>query len=289
MILIFSSCAKDELPVIQFSDRSSENTVPEEFTKKIVLETMEATWCPYSPEGDHIAEQNKEEFGANRFEYVVYHYPHDDIMHLEKSLPNIRELLNGSFPCGRVDRLGDKPIYRNLWAQTATQRFENEALCGLALDASHIEGNVLNLKVDLGIGASELDEWDLPEDVYKLQVLVIEKEQSGEEGHWQVSAYNEFAASPFYQRGNPIKDYVHRNVLVDILGEPTGDIVDIKNLSSGSKVSYNYQMDLSGCDSDLRFVAMVYIHNPSTADPTTRRNIVLNSQFVVLGSLQPFD
>jgi len=205
-------------------------------------------------------------------------------MFVPKSAPLISKLLNNTFPCAQFDRTYDRAIHRQHWFNEIQDKANKNSNCGLAIDAREIEQDLLNLKVDIGLGSSTFEEVEGPEGKYRLQVLVIEKEKSGQEIHWQWSAYNDDERSPYYQKGNPIKDYIHRNTLVDILGEPEGDSINVNDLRPLTRERFNYSMDLSLYNDDIRIVAMILRYNAS-AD----RFEVLNSQFVDVGEVQPFD
>lgn len=249
------SCEKEN-PVPDLSNANNDElSIPLEFTKKVLLETMEATWCQYSPDGDHRAALTKEALGEDICEFIVYHYPQNDVMHLPESYWVIKNYLSSSFPCGQVDRMSARPLNRAEWQPMAVARKDEPAKCGLAIDASEIVDKTLELNVELAIGEEDLDEADAG---YFLQIILIDKEiDVFTEDHWQANYYNIYQASPFFERGDPIKDYIHPNTVVKVVNGEFGLAINSSDLKSRTSKTFNFSVDLSDRDDDLRVIAML--------------------------------
>jgi len=280
---VLLSCEKEALVPDLHNNDNEKLSIPLELTKKVLLETMEAAWCQFSPDGDYRAALTKNDLGEDICEFAVYHF--SDVMHLPESSWIMSKYLNSSFPCGQVDRMSPRPLNRAEWRSKARERMEVSAKCGLAIDASEIVDNTLELNVELAIGEEDLDEANAG---YFLQIILIEKEiDEFTKDHWQANHYNIDKSSPFFERGDPMKDYIHPNTVVKVLNGHFGLAVHSSDLKSRTSKAFNFSVDLSDQDEDLRIIVMLYKNNVNNGVPYASET--LNCQFVDIGEEQPFD
>ncbi|MFY0643732.1 MAG: Omp28-related outer membrane protein [Bacteroidia bacterium] len=277
---LFSACEYD----VAIQD-DKENSM--EYTYKVLVETREAAWCVFSPMGDYDAAQFKSLFKANQYEFVVYHF--NDAMDIVEDDHIDLRFLNTGFPCARFNRSGTSPIGRVGWQQAITYWDDfvesNRTNCGLAIDASTISDDHLQLEVALAINSN-----GIPDSDYYLTVLLIEKEAQGLGAGWDQENYFNNTSGPFYNLGDPIIGYKHPNCVVKVvtnLADPYGEVLTKSQVEPNSESTFNFDVDLEGLNEDLRVVAFITsVHKDEFMNDLT---VVSNAQFVDIGKVQDFD
>jgi len=95
----------------------------------------------------------------------------------------------------------------------------------------------------------------------------------------QVNYYNDNPSSPFYQMGNPIKDYEHSDVLREILTDPLGD--EISNLTALTPITQSFTTTISSEFNPQNLKLVVAILN-SNGTP-------INAQFANISENKPYE
>ena len=255
--------------------------LPSQYTQKALLEYFNAAWCLFSPDGEVYAQRMLDSFGTDDFNFIVYH--NGDKM----AYPTAKAVdykFSAGYPTGFINRIGGRAASRGAWWQQAENvlyyKSPTYANCGLAIDASNVSGETLDLKVEVGFGQEEM-----PEGVYHLTVLLVDKEMSGEGTGWdQVNYYHTQPGHPYYGAGDPIVGYKHPNVVIDALTDPLGNFIAHDLIEPMTKLTYSFSKDISQFDDDLFVVA--FINEYSTV---RNSSFIFNAQYVDVGKKVGFE
>lgn len=288
--------------VILASCGESGNKAPENYTSKVVLEYFSGAWCGWCPDGKKMAEEIVDRVPTGTFDYLVYHA--GDMMDILDD-DDIDDKFAAGYPSGMVNRLDGEagtrytgslsdyanynPEKNNAWLIKTKALQSEKALCGLAIDASTLTGNDLNIKVKLGVGPE-----GLPEGNYYISCILYEEEMSGSGTGWdQVNYMSKFGSQvlgpthPYYQLGNPIIGYIHTNAVRAIVhSNPLGDGIDAAALLAGTITEFNYTVNLTPFDSDLKVAAWIHEFTEGAIESSSR---IYNVQFANVGTSKDFD
>lgn len=203
--------------------------VPDNFTKKAVLEENTGEWCGWCPYGA----RTMEEIIVANFGKVVGIGVHDgDPMEVssynswQKNITNVQ-----GFPNGSVDRADGTG--RGSWSSQITTSLAENAKLGLAIDAKET-GNILSLDVYIGYNESIIEDT-------KLTVVLIENDVPQSSPGAQ-SVYDDFTSTTL----SPLPaGWMHTHVLRGLITtEVSGDDVDLTSTDKYTKVSFE-DIDLS--------------------------------------------
>jgi hypothetical protein len=293
---LFTACQTD--PAAQ-----KKVTIPETFTQKVLIELFNGAWCGFSPDGDLMVKEISDFVPSGRYDYVQYHI-RDQMTIVDDTEIKSKYMNSIGIPSAMVNRLDGKPMNRytefvpypsynpqknNAWLISTLSFLDQDAACGLAIDARERKGNIVKLKVSLGIGPNGMST-----NPHYLTVLTYEKEMSGSGTGWDYVNYMSKSSNahlgpehPHYNDPNPIKNYVHTNAVRAVLSNnPLGDALEASSLSSGAYTEFNYELDISNFGEDLKFVAIVHEQKDEVFNPVLA---IRNVQFVDLESFQDFD
>ena len=263
-------------------DPTTGTKAPETYTQKVLIEYTTCAGCPYCPDGPIYAQNLATKHGEDVVYSVAMHnlYQGADQMASDDSKA-FSDVWSAGNPTGAINRIGGKCETRSNWAgKTASLIDADEAKLGVAIDASKSTGtNAFNVKVKVGVGKV-----DLPAGKYYVIGYLVNKEMTGTGSGWdQANGYNGTAGHAMYQKGNPIKNYVHHNVFMKALGTMNGILMDAANMKAGSLSEYSFDVNLAGADiSKMDVVAFVY-YKSLTAP------FIENVQRVKLGENKAFD
>lgn len=255
---------------------------PETYTQKVIIEYTTCSGCPYCPDGPIYAANLATKYGDDVVYSVAMHnlYQGADAMASDDSKA-FSDVWSAGNPTGATNRIGGKCETRSAWAgKTAGLIDADEAKLGVAIDASKSTGtNAFNVNVKVGVGKA-----DLPAGKYYVIGYLVNKEMTGTGSGWdQANGYNGTAGHAQYQKGNPIKNYIHHNVFMKPLGTMNGILMDAANIKAGSLSAYSFDVNLAGLDiSKVDVVAFVYFKSVSSP-------LIENVQRVKLGENKAFD
>ncbi len=257
------------------------STAPTSYTQQVLLEYFSGAWCQFCPDGKVYSDNLESKYGA-AVSTVVYHLGDamDNIFDDE-----IDDTYAAGYPTGMINRIGGSAVNRGTWDASTQAVLQEVAKCGLALDASDKSGTTLNLKVKLGIGGA-----DMPAGNYFLTVLVVEDEMTGSGTGWdQANYYNGVSGHAYYGKGNPIRGYVHTNVVRNVLSAALGDKISAEALTAGSLTEFAFSTNLAGLGDDLDIVAFISETTNNLQNPSLSSSFVYNVQRVAVGANQDFD
>jgi thiol-disulfide isomerase/thioredoxin len=244
---------------------------PQTFTKKVLIEDITATWCGYCPDAMPRIWAIED---AHPGQIVAIAMHESDDLEADGSAGLSSYFALAGYPSGRVDRIannGEVCLNRGIWSSVAATRANRNATCGLALDAS-AQG-----KVDVYTAFTG----DLSGDI-RLSVYLVEDSVTGT-NLAQANYYNTDASSPFYQRGNPMTDYVHENVLRKML--TTDEFGDATSATAGTAHKTSFTFNTTGYrQAQCYIVAFV-----ERKGATNQQHEVLNVQMVKVGQIQTWD
>jgi thiol-disulfide isomerase/thioredoxin len=231
-------------------------------TTKVMVEDYTGTWCQYCPRLAYALEQAVE--ASSNIIPVALHDDND------MPFPNINSLLNTfgvtGFPSGRVNRTIN-------WNESTSQPvalLDDRQHMGLAISSS-LSGSTITAEVNV--------HYDLKVDspnrivVYLLENGLV---------YPQVNFYNGDPASPYYQQGNPIVNFVHNHTARTTFTDVYGDDIPFAESSTDNTYTANYTLTVPGSvqnTSNLEIVAFV----------VGLDNTVLNVQKADVGETKDFD
>jgi len=253
---------------------------PISFTQKAVLEYTTCAGCTFCPDGEVTAENMVIKYGKDRLFPVAMHnlYQGPDSMATTESKA-FSTTYNQGNPSGFVNRTTTKCESRTAWDGQAETVLLQDAKCGLAIDASKVNGSVYSIKVRTGIGAKALEAG-----TYYVIAYIVDKEMSGKGLGWdQTNYYNSVPGHKYYQKGNPAKGFLHENVFVKSLKTMNGTLMTQDKMTSRAIGEYDFTLNMTGkVTSDIDVIAMIYYKK-------TGGSYVENVQRVKLGERTVFD
>ena len=254
---------------------------PTTYTAKALIEWTTCAGCPYCPDGEIYALKMATKYGADVVYDVAMHnmYQGADAMATDESKA-FSDVWSAGNPTGAVNRITGKCEGRDKWDARCNDVTTGDAKCGLAIDASTSTGlNKFKVKVKVGIGAA-----DLPAGKYYVITYLTKKVMTGTGSGWdQANGFNGTSTHPLYQKGNPLKNFAHNNVLLKPLGTMAGTLIDAANMKAGSLSEYSFDVDLAGLDiSDVDVTSFVSFKSVSAP-------YVENVQRVKIGQNKAFD
>lgn len=285
IILVLSSCQKNDPGTEVSSDFKNANilqeVVPSSFTQKLLVELYSSTICATCPDAlqkfkNYQAQYPGRIIGADVHTFDAMDVPMYDTLN---TLLNITAFSSGSF--NRLPYNGYAVIHKTEWSSSdiVNTALQKNAICGLKI-TSAINGTNANISVTSAFNANITGD-------YRLTVYLIEDSVSGTtSGYNQSNYYNTTPSSPFYQLGNPIVGYQHRDVLRKVLTAGKGD-----NITNGGAVTKNRAIERTFSTSianynSSRLSVVAFINKVGTTNVTQE---VMNVQKAKLGSSQNWD
>ncbi len=227
--------------------------------KKVLIEQFTGAWCQFCPDGTVKMDEILQEYPGKVFG-VKFHngdkmaIPETDIIGSALGLTG--------YPTGNVDRTpvnagGNTVIMidRTAWKQVVDQLLQQTAPVDVKLDWAYDEstGDII---------ASISGDFDQAvANEVRFNVYVIEDEVTGSGTGWdQQNYYNTQSGHPYYQKGNPVKNYKHMAVVRATLGGPWGAENSIPQpITAGTKAKYAFTIkkDASWKIDKIRLIGMV--------------------------------
>jgi len=205
--------------------------------RRAYIEKYTGAWCQYCPNGAVAFEELGKQYTEEEVIMVAVHQ--NDGMSMSNQ-GDFQPYING-VPSGSVNR-----IYNGVGPQTWAGYIP-----GIISQDAAVEVNLKNVSFNSGTRRVTCQlEAKVNRDItgsVRVNVVVIEDSVVGSGSQFdQVNAFNTQAGHPFYQRGNPVKNYAHRHVgrfYADGTWGATGVIPD--NPKAGSVYTKNYSFTVN--------------------------------------------
>jgi len=254
-ILLFS-CSKDVSTIPEPSTAPPVSEVPDNFIKKVMVESFTQTYCGQCPKAQLILDSLMN-YNPGRVFSVSYH--------IEDVMTNI-ELVQGFsgrhyydsvynptfiYPSGIVNRNVTtlSNITPDFWITSTFTELSKIPSCGVAIEAEEIEGNILNLKVHVGFSAAMFGE-------YRIHAYILDNTvQNSNPDYDQLNDFSSEGSTPdsllpLYDLNDTIHMYSHKYVMRKLLsyGGVDGDPIPASAMIKGNDYIIGYPVDLTGID-----------------------------------------
>ncbi len=233
--------------------------------KFVVIEDHTGAWCQFCPDGTvvlyDILDRNPNAIGVGVHNADAMDFPDGN------TVGNL--VTGGSFPSGTIDRVlydGESNIAtsRTKWTNYAETRLTETSIVSINADNTY---NSSSRELTVNVSAEFMT--DLTGD-YRLNVFIVEDSVVGTgTGYNQVNAYNNVTGHPYYQAGNPIVGFVHRDVARHFMGGAWGQASVIpNNIVALTPYSHTFTYTLpAGWDvNQVHLVAVVQKFGSSSRD-----------------------
>lgn len=208
--------------------------------KRVLIEQFTGAWCGYCPDGSVKMDEILQQY-PGKVLGVKFH--NGDKMAIPETDIIGKALGLTGYPTGNVDRTpvnvtGTTRIMidRTAWKQVVEYQLQQTTPVDVNLDWVYDETSD---EITASISA-EFDQSVANE--VRFNVYVIEDEVTGSGTGWdQANYYNNTAGHPYYQKGNPVKNYKHMAVVRATLGGPWGAENSIPQpITAGTKAKYAF-------------------------------------------------
>ena len=251
--------------------------------KKVLVEQFTGAWCGWCPDGS--VEMKKIEQQINNAVLVVIHAGTGaDAMKTLEGV-SIADVYRLGFPQALVDRykFPDEqgvPLNRTNenWLKRTKERESTYTPVNLVLEVDYNEQTrEANIKVECNFV-----DYSYPGEL-RLHIYIVEDNLKGDGLGWDQANYysnnSSYPNHPYYSKPNPVKGYIHRNVVRNFLNGDWG--MEILNGKSqpGQSIINERTLDLPVHykPQDVKVVAYVMYHSTELND-----RVVLNVQVVKL-------
>jgi hypothetical protein len=288
LVAFTSACKKEGTVTLPIPDTTKSITsVPSSFHQKILIEEFEGTGYDGSPTADYYLNRLITEVNGVYPDRVYGTSIHvGDIMEVPElqylNLNTLDSTFNntGIHPVAMANREDQDPSTIS-WIDCADKipgLLGQNPKCGLAIDASQINGNVLSLLIHAGFQIDVAGE-------YHLHVYLVEESVQSSDTLFDQTNSTIDTACPYFYSPNPIHNYAHKNVLRKIISTVPGDGIPAANMKKGKQFVKAYSVNLSGLSwSNCSIIAFV----DKYADYAAGHRI-MNVQKVSVGSLKNWD
>ena len=230
---------------------------------KVLVEDYTATWCGFCPRLAY-----RMDIAAKRNKDIVLVALHNDDDFKFPGIANLENKFNvQGYPAGRLNRTDD-------WVDESESSITNllkvKKHLGLAIKSS-LSGNNISVEVKVHYDIKSADE-------NKLIVYVLENGLKADQANYM----DDDSSSPFYKKGNPIKNYVHNHTARKALTNVFGDVIPKEKIKTDAVYIKNINAVLPTTikdNSQLELVAFVVGEN----------NRVINVQKAKVGETKNFD
>lgn len=186
---------------------------PIKFEKNVLIEQYTGTWCGYCTRA--IAQIDNLMLSDKKIVHVSLHL--SDAMTF-----NLNNSLFQSFGFTGVPTVhADRSVVWNGNISLITP-LHNSAKAGLAINVSNT-GNTVTATVRVKFGT------EFSENL-KLSVYLLDNELIANQANY----YNTDASSPYYQKGSPIINFVHKNVITKTATDMFGDAIPPASVGTGT-------------------------------------------------------
>lgn len=286
--LFFASCSKEENSFIPANEPQAGNTlsaeristVPSKFDQKILLENFTSVAHGKCPLNDYLIDQVMAE---HQGQVIAASFHRNDIMKTAAT-SQLFDLAGGTDPLVLPAIMMNRTIVDNSriigddsWTSLIEDELRNTPECGLAIKSEFdAVTNKIKLTVHAGFSA------DMQGNYNVCAYLIEDHVRNYEPAYNQANAYDRDEQSPFFEAGNPIAGYPHKNVLRKTITSVSGIPVPAASVIAGGHWIKNLSAILPhGARADeCSVVAFIY-------DKATLR--VMNVQQAQLGTVKDWN
>jgi len=279
--------------------------VPDHFTKKVLIEELTASWCGYCPRGNHYSHKIDSLYSGKVIGVSIHVSDAMEVMQLvtpsgnnllDSGLFHNFDTTDTGYPNSSVNR--EAPLNDpSDWLFIVPSQIGNYAKCGLAIDASSLNGNALTVTVHTGFAQTMNSD-------YRLNVFLVEADvhSSVNVSYDQHNYYSSTGSNPshnYFYYGNPtpvnyfdlppsINDFHHDNVLRQLLTSvPFGDQIPPSAMIKKNEYVKTFTVDLTPYNrSNCYIVAFVDKYG---TDFLNNEHQVQNVQRVKVGQIKFWD
>ncbi len=251
--------------------------VPSTFIKKVMIEEFASTSNGMSPESDDIIYSMVK--NSNRIYHAALHSM--DVMAGSQTNRLMTAFTPSAttLPCASIDRNsfgGNRYQSMTQYKTSVNAMLAKPANCGLAMRSS-ANKSISYVDVYAGFGSTATGTYKVT--TYLVEDVVI----NGSPNYFQDNSSNGNPTSNFFNMGNPIVGFPHKNVVRKVLSADMGDLVNPGTLANGSTAVLSYEIDMPnklGTNSNWKIISFI-------TDATT--NEILNVQMSNLGTLKDWN
>jgi hypothetical protein len=217
------------------------------FEKNVLIEQYTGTWCGWCPRA--IFQIENLQVTDKNIAHIALHL--SDEMTFNMSMMLFQSFGFTGIPTIHADR-------SLVWNGNngAISPLHSPARAGLAIKVSGASSNVTaDVKLKFGMDFSE----NLKLSVYLLDDGLIAN---------QANNYNDEPSSPYYKKGSPMVNFIHKNVLIKIGTDMFGDGIPADSI--GIRTTYSRTFNFTGINPDhlgkIKVVAFITYTNGSKID-----------------------
>lgn len=246
--------------------------------KYVLIEQATGAWCGFCPDGSVRLEQI---LSSNPFAIPAAIHSNDAMTFSDGNIVN--SSYAGGFPSGYIDRYkfsdaSGVGLGRGIWSSKTNERMSHVVPASVEVSNTY---NPTTREVNIEVSATFYV--DLDEEI-RFNCYIVEDSLTGTGSGWnQANSYNNTSGHPMQGMGNPIVGYVHRHVLMAMLGGPFGTASSLPaNITDGQTYTqqYTYTLPPGMKEKDVRIIGMVKQYNANT-----QKRAILNSKQVLLDGI----
>lgn len=278
---LFTSCQKED------SNEATPNNglkptpslvvgpLPKTFVKKVMIEEFTSASNGMSPQSADVIYSILKGSG-DRVYHTALHS--QDIMYNSQAsrlmtafIPNASTL-----PCATIDRFnfgGTNYLTPTQYTAAVSSKLSTSINCGIAMRSSY-SNRTAYLDLYVGIHPGSVNSYNVT--TYLVEDVIV----NGSPDFFQDNLLNNDPSSNYFNMGNPVMGFPHKNVLRKIISKDMGDAVNPTMLANGSNTQLSYEFDLPnklGSNSNWKIISFI-------TDAST--NEILNVQMGELGKLK---
>lgn len=226
--------------------------VSAQVNRKILVEEFTGTWCGYCPEGHYILD-GIETSNPNKIVPVGMHY--NDIFEIPYSLAMSTNLAVAAYPRAAVDRFtysgGNAFVMsRGYWVGAVAARLNVSSPVSININRTfNTSTRILDITVDYTFAAAVNDET-------RLTVLLVEDNLSSSQSNYM----NTTTGSPFFGLGNPIPNYLQKDVARELLSsDDWGDANHPTTVAAGASYTKTFSFNVPSTwnENNVKIVAFI--------------------------------
>lgn len=267
LLLILSACKKEEV-----NSETSANPTQEEFSKKVLVEKISSVNCGSCPLAQYELNQLNQEFGDDLVYVSHYLFGALNHGHTQYLLSKIDKTY--FTPLSLINRKenGEGTVFFQLyaWKDEIAAGLSSTPEVGIALNSVY-ENERVELEVEIMTSNNELED-------ARLHVYLLEKSVTGEGPDYDQKNYgHDDPESPYYNQGEFIEDFEHKNILRDRVTSPDGELISWQD--ARDKFSFNFDFQLADSKSMADYLVVAFV----ATGEVPYAGLIKNVQFVGLG------
>jgi hypothetical protein len=283
---MIASCQKDAQEPVNnfgsFEDHEESVAAGQQFLSRALFEDYTGAWCGWCPrlayKFDLMAEHNP------RFLFIGNHNGDSFETQWQNTLEN--EFKISAFPtgtkmrdwnaAGKSIKFADNGNIMNLSdTSQASDYLQNNDSLGISISNAAINGSTVSGKVKVGFGYTYNEPLKIVIELVESNLVLS-----------QSSYYNTNpVGNPFYQKGNPITNFVHENVLRKVSTATLGDAIPASKTAAGKIFTKSFSFNASGYNiNNCKVVAFVVGQKTNT-----KYKGIVNVQWASAGQNKAFE